>query len=240
MKYKEILNNFKILIIDDYKNGINGTRILAKKYNINRYYVLKILKEYNVKMFNCGQRYAGGKSESDKRYFKKNDKELKKYRKEWYLENYYNGNLKEKYKIYRKNNIESIRIRQKNSERKKSNDPTYRLTKYLRTSIWQTFKEKNVTYNGLISCLNYSIHELKSHLEKQFKEDMSWENYGKWHLDHIIPISKFNYKSQSDIEFKMCWDLENLQPLWGKENCSKNNKFDDFSLYKYLLSKYEK
>ena len=234
----KISNDLKKIIVNDYKEGINGTRILANKYNINRYQVKKILEEFGVKIFNCGQRYIGGKSESNKKYYLKHKEKIKKYRKKWYLENYHNGNLKEKSYIYRKNNIEKLRIGRKNYEKEKSKDPTYRLTKYLRTSIWQTFKERNITYGGLISGLNYNINELKAHLEKQFKENMSWDNYGKWQLDHIIPISKFNYKSQLDIEFKMCWDLENLQPLWGGENCSKGNKFEDFSLYEKLYNKY--
>ena len=56
---------------------------------------------------------------------------------------------------------------------------------------------------------------------------MTWDNYGKWHIDHIYPISLFdkekikNYNSQ---EFKDCWTLKNLQPLWAFENISKGNR----------------
>lgn len=54
---------------------------------------------------------------------------------------------------------------------------------------------------------------------------MSWENYGEWHIDHIIPDSWFNYSSTEDDEFKKSWSLDNLQPMWGKENQSKGNKY---------------
>ena len=64
---------------------------------------------------------------------------------------------------------------------------------------------------------------MKNHIEKQFKDGMMWENYGEWQIDHIIPKSFFKYKSISDVEFKMCWRLENLQPLWREENLSKKN-----------------
>ena len=65
-----------------------------------------------------------------------------------------------------------------------------------------------------------------SHIESQFKEGMSWKNHGihGWHIDHIRPISSFNFESCNDPEFKECWALENLQPLWAKENLSKSNK----------------
>ena len=53
---------------------------------------------------------------------------------------------------------------------------------------------------------------------------MTWDNYGEWHVDHIIPKSFFQFNSIDDVEFKMCWRLENLQPLWGKDNIRKNGR----------------
>ena len=53
---------------------------------------------------------------------------------------------------------------------------------------------------------------------------MNWENQGKWHIDHIIPISLWQFEIHTDREFRQCWALCNLQPLWGKDNLSKNNK----------------
>ena len=72
--------------------------------------------------------------------------------------------------------------------------------------------------------VGYSLEILKAHIEKQFYGDMSWDNYGKWHIDHIIPKSFFQYDSPDDVEFMMCWRLKNLQPLWAKENTMKGNK----------------
>lgn len=72
--------------------------------------------------------------------------------------------------------------------------------------------------------VGYSLHGLKAHLEKLFKPGMSWDNYGKWHTDHIIPISLWRFSSYKDREFKQCWALCNLQPLWAEENLKKKNK----------------
>ena len=66
--------------------------------------------------------------------------------------------------------------------------------------------------------------ELMKHIEGLFDLGMSWENYGKWHIDHIIPIAAFSYTSTHDAEFKKCWSINNLRPLWAKENQSKNSK----------------
>ena len=65
------------------------------------------------------------------------------------------------------------------------------------------------------------------HIESQFKDGMTWDNYGKngWHIDHIIPKSLFQFKSSEDDEFKQCWALCNLQPMWAFDNLSKGNKY---------------
>ncbi len=82
--------------------------------------------------------------------------------------------------------------------------------------------------NGLHweTLVGYTLEDLKRHLENQFRTEMTWNNYkhSGWHIDHIIPISRFNFSSYNDIDFKRCWALSNLQPMWGKENMSKGNK----------------
>ncbi len=53
---------------------------------------------------------------------------------------------------------------------------------------------------------------------------MSFENYGEWHIDHVVPASNFSYDSFEDKEFKDCWALSNLQPLWAEENLKKGDR----------------
>jgi hypothetical protein len=67
----------------------------------------------------------------------------------------------------------------------------------------------------------YTLEQLKTHLEKQFKDGMTWENYGKWHIDHRIPIKAFTFEKPEDVSFQLCWSLKNLQPLWASENFKK-------------------
>ena len=52
---------------------------------------------------------------------------------------------------------------------------------------------------------------------------MTWDNYGEWHVDHIRPIS--NFTLIDDPEFKECWALSNLQPLWSIDNFSKSPRY---------------
>ena len=75
------------------------------------------------------------------------------------------------------------------------------------------------------SLVGYGFDELAHHLERDFRDGMSWENYGKWHTDHIISISKFTFSSFKDEEFKKAWALNNLQPLWADENYKKGRRW---------------
>ena len=76
------------------------------------------------------------------------------------------------------------------------------------------------------SLVGYDLNRLKRHLEKQFLPGMSWENRSQWHIDHKIPISAFNYEQPTDIDFKRCWALKNLRPLWKHDNLVKHTKID--------------
>lgn len=67
---------------------------------------------------------------------------------------------------------------------------------------------------------NYQV--FKEHIESQFKDGMSWDNYGKWHLDHIFPLS-IAAKMGDDKLFK-CFHYTNLQPLWAIDNIKKGNR----------------
>ena len=76
--------------------------------------------------------------------------------------------------------------------------------------------------------VGYTVDELKQHLEKQFNDGMTWELFvnGKIHIDHKIPKSIFNFRSVHDLDFKRCWALKNLQPMWAKENIKKADTID--------------
>ena len=74
-----------------------------------------------------------------------------------------------------------------------------------------------------------SLQELREHLEKQFKDGMTWNNWGirGWHIDHIYPLSKVNVSQEDDL--KMVWNYKNLQPLWWYDNIRKRDKIMDSS-----------
>jgi len=73
------------------------------------------------------------------------------------------------------------------------------------------------------SLVGYTIDDLYRHLERQFLPKMSWENIGKWHVDHILPRSMFNYETAECPDFKACWAITNLRPLWAADNYKKSD-----------------
>jgi len=76
--------------------------------------------------------------------------------------------------------------------------------------------------------VGYTVDDLTRHLEKQFTEGMTWDNYGRggWEIDHIIPVSKLNFSDANHEDFKRCWALDNLQPLWKVDNIRKRANLD--------------
>jgi len=78
------------------------------------------------------------------------------------------------------------------------------------------------THLQLIGCTK---EELKNHLLMLFKDDMSFNNYGEWELDHIMPVSSFNLHNNDEL-FK-CFNYKNVQPLWKTENRKKYNKIPE-------------
>lgn len=64
---------------------------------------------------------------------------------------------------------------------------------------------------------------LRNHLESLFKPGMSWENYGQWHVDHIVPLSWWPFKEDPSCLY-VASHWTNLQPLWGSDNHKKGNR----------------
>lgn len=72
------------------------------------------------------------------------------------------------------------------------------------------------------AALGYLWSDLRTHLESQFTPEMTWENWGEvWQVDHIKPVSSFQYTSLDDPLFREAWALSNLRPLPSLENLVK-------------------
>ena len=134
---------------------------------------------------------------------------------------------------YEKGTASKLRYKRYRQTKKRKNvyikylnsKPEVKIAKNLRIRlrkilIIQSTYKKDSTFN-LVGC---TVEKLKYHLERQFKDGMTWFNYGVfgWHIDHIIPCSKFDLSKLE--EQKKCFHFTNLQPLWAADNIKKSNK----------------
>jgi len=190
----------------------------------NRDKVLKRMAKYNKKHKEKHRKIA-------REYYFKNKDEINKSCKEWRQKNIEHDRQRSREYYYKhrdkmindatnyaKNNRDKINKRIKN---KIKSDPTYKLKLALqsRTSAALTSYSSS-TFEEFLGC---SIQKARKHIELQFKKGMMWSNHGKWHIDHIRPVSSFDLSKKDQI-YK-CFNFKNLQPLWAKENLSKGTKY---------------
>lgn len=101
-------------------------------------------------------------------------------------------------------------------------DPIFKLKHSYRTALLRGFKNNGLNKTCTSKVLGCSFNELKFHLESLFVKGMSWDNHGKWHIDHIIPLNKANtVKEVEQLNY-----YTNLQPLWAKDNLIKGSKIN--------------
>lgn len=134
--------------------------------------------------------------------------------------------IKLQQKKYRQNLQSKIakNLREKSYYQKIKNDPTFKLNRAMSFGIWRSLKS-NKDGKSWLSLVDYTLDKLRQHLQNQFKAGMHWNNHGAiWHIDHIKPICSFNFDSVNDINFKECWSLSNLRPLFITENLQKSGQ----------------
>jgi len=219
-----------------------------KEYNAeNKEKIIEYRRQYSIdnkdKINEYGKKYREENreeiKEKDKKYYKKNKEKILADNKKWqennrdkmrgYCRKYEaDDKNKEKRKEYKNRPEVRKRTRERNRkyDDKRRKDPIFRFNQNMSRSISLSLKKNNLSKNGRHweDLVGYTSQELRDHLESLFLPGMTWENRSLWHIDHIIPKSFFQIKEVGDVEFRMCWRLENLQPLWAFDNISKHNK----------------
>ena len=117
---------------------------------------------------------------------------------------------------------EKERLSSKNRwNRRMLTDPLYRFRKLLSNNIRKCFKSGGYSKTSRAhEILGAEWLVIKEYFESKFTEGMSWENYGKWHIDHILPIST----ATCEEDVIRLNHYTNLQPLWEEDNLRKSNK----------------
>lgn len=108
---------------------------------------------------------------------------------------------------------------------KRSTDSMFKLRCVLRHRISEAFKKSRWHKNkGSRLLLGAEYEVVRSHIECQFDERMSWGNHGTqtWHIDHIIPLSS----AKTEEELIALCHYTNLRPLWWIDNLKKGAKLN--------------
>jgi len=172
--------------------------------------------------------------EADKRYYYRHQEQEKEEAREKrrlaYLKNpqkilllkrTWNKNNPEKKKEYdRKARIKWFAKNPTYHRDKYKNNIQHRLKVTLRNRLYTLVKKIHKTKRTM-DLLGCSTEELKYYLESKFTSGMSWENMGRWHIDHIRPCCSFDLTDPE--QQKKCFHFSNLQPLWAKDNLKKGS-----------------
>ena len=227
MAKKIVLTEIEIKeVIRLYNEELMGSPSISEKMGYHKKIIIRTLKENGVEIGPSGRRNIGGREAAQKRYDNKPEVKIRKLEnhKNWRKEN--KEHLREYHTKWRNKNREHVReYGRKYEQERRASDPNYRLAARTRTAVYTCLKERKVNkYRSTFEILGYTLEQLMEHLENKFTKGMTWDNYGEWHVDHIIPMSSFEFQSVEDREFKICWSLKNLQPLWGLDNLIKGSK----------------
>lgn len=228
--------------------------------------ICKSCQKNNGKLYSVKNRSK--LNEKMSRYRKENPEKIKKYKQIYYINN--KNKVIQDVKKYTLNNSDKINLYQKKYRVKNADKISLRMKKYFQEHKSELLSKQKSSYKNVpeikirkilssairiallnnssnkkkLSCLkflNYSIDELKHHLENKFEPWMNWNNWGSykkdiwndndlntwtWQIDHIIPQSEFKYSSMDDGQFRDCWALKNLRPLSSKQNILDGNRRD--------------
>ena len=169
---------------------------------------------------------------SKARYNKlKSDKEFVAKRKQYHLK--WNEENKEYKADYQRKWIAQNPAKYKAAQRRIRQTPKYKMISNLRRRLRDIVKGRK--YYSIGSAINFvgcTSDELRAHIEAQWIEGMTWDNYGEWHVDHILPCAAFDLTDKELV--KICFHYSNLQPLWAEDNLLKSDSVDHTRLTSIL------
>jgi hypothetical protein len=204
--------------LDDFhicKKGKYGRKSKCKECikEITKDFYQKNIEYYkNYRLFNSKEI-----NERKKNWVKQNIDRVKQNQSRWKKSN------KDKIHEWKSLNSEKLKEYNKNyTKERRNSDNLFKLSSNIRNRLRIYLKSKNLTRkNKTFEIVGLSPEKLQEYLEKKFIDGMSWDKLGvEIHIDHIIPLS--SAENENEI-YKLC-HYTNLQPLWAKDNLSKNNK----------------
>lgn len=186
--------------------------ILTEENSVKRQ---RLCRECNSKM--CKDYKQKNKdiiSTYNKKYKSEHTEETKKYNHDYNIEN--RTTIQKRHTKY---------LREK-----RKTDINYKLSVNCRNRIRKIIKS-NYSSFSLVGC---SPTFLKEWLKFNFKNGMTFENYGSyWHIDHVVPC--YTFKLTDDKQLKECFNWTNLQPLEAYKNHSKQKYINKYEVVNHVL-----
>lgn len=110
-------------------------------------------------------------------------------------------------------------------KKRNKDDLDYKLRNNLRSRVRAALKYQSASKDlGTAKLVGCTMARLRAHLERQFADGMTWNNYGDWHIDHIKPCVAFDLTDPE--QQRECFHYTNMQPLWASENQSKGATYE--------------
>lgn len=131
----------------------------------------------------------------------------------------YREKNRDKFKGYQKAYLERHPERRRESANRYNKTPKARTAAAIRSRLNRALKNKDQSSRAYLGC---TPEFFKKHIEAQFLPGMTWENFGKWHMDHIVPLSAFDLSDLRQVQIACNWT--NIRPLWAKANLRKSSK----------------
>lgn len=120
---------------------------------------------------------------------------------------------------YYENNKEKVRAKWRRQGQNINRRVRNSLNSRIRESLLNFGNKKDNVTRSYLGC---SFNYLRKWIEFQFDNDMSWDNYGQWHLDHVTPVATFDLSNDANI--RDCFHWSNLRPCWATQNIQKGDK----------------
>lgn len=172
--------------------------------------------------------------ELNRRFHEQNKDSIRLRKMQWRKDNA--SHVSQKKREWRKANRDRVRKTANAWYSKRcKEDPAFHLSCRLRGRILEVLGRSLVRkHSRTVSLLGCTGSELKEWIESKFSEGMSWENRSEWHIDHVIPVSKFDLRDPA--QQSAAFHYTNLQPLWAKDNLRKSNKVEGQNLFGFAYA----
>lgn len=211
-------------------NQEQGKQRAKQYYQNNRGKVLEYLEGYRLEN-------RARILDKKKQHYANNKEKYKRWAREWHQRNA--KSVQQKSKKYRENNREYLSQKKKEWQRtnkdriaktklvwekeKRATDPLFAMRRRCACRMRNFIRARGFTKRSRTAqMLGCDWETLKTHIEAQFVDGMSWDNRSEWHIDHIIPLAS---ASTEEEVLKLC-HYTNLQPLWAADNLSKGARLD--------------